>query len=35
MQEEKRFAVLIDSDNVSHRYVKHIFDEVSNYGNVT
>ena len=35
MQEEKRFAVLIDSDNVSHHYVKYILDEVSNYGSVT
>lgn len=32
MVEEKRFAVLIDADNVSAKYIKYIFDEVSNYG---
>lgn len=35
MTEEKRFAVLIDSDNVSFQYIKYILDEVSNYGSVT
>ena len=35
MTEEKRFAVLIDSDNVSFKYLKYILDEVSNYGSVT
>ena len=35
MVEEKRFAVLIDSDNVSFQYIKYILDEVSNYGSVT
>ena len=35
MVDEKRFAVLIDSDNVSFKYIKYIFDEVSNYGSVT
>lgn len=35
MVDEKRFAVLIDSDNVSFRYIKYILDEVSNYGSVT
>ncbi|WP_312651772.1 NYN domain-containing protein [Proteiniclasticum sp.] len=32
MVEEKRFAVLIDADNVSAKYIKYILDEVSNYG---
>jgi len=32
MVEEKRFAILIDADNVSAKYIKYIFDEVSNYG---
>ena len=35
MVDEKRFAVLIDSDNVSFKYIKYILDEVSNYGSVT
>ena len=35
MVDEKRFAVLIDSDNISFRYIKYILDEVSNYGSVT
>ena len=35
MQEEKRFAVLIDAENVSSKYIKYIFDEISNYGSVT
>ena len=29
---DKRFAVLIDSDNISHRYIKAIVDEVANEG---
>lgn len=33
--EEKRFALLIDSDNISYRYIKYIMDEISRYGNVT
>lgn len=33
--QEKRFAVLIDADNVSAKYVKNILDEVSSYGVVT
>ena len=32
---EKRFALLIDADNVSARYIKPITDELSNYGTVT
>jgi len=35
MENERRLAVLIDSENVSPRYVKYIFDEVSNYGIAT
>lgn len=35
MVEEKRFAVLIDADNVSAKYVKYILDEISNYGVAT
>jgi uncharacterized LabA/DUF88 family protein len=35
MNEEKRFAVLIDADNVSAKYIKYIFDEISNYGIAT
>lgn len=34
-EKEKRFAVLIDADNVASKYVKYILDEVSNYGVVT
>ena len=33
--EEKRFAVLIDAENVSSLYIKYILDEISNYGSVT
>ena len=35
MSNEKRFAVLIDADNISDKYVKLIFDEISNDGVVT
>ncbi|NLN04174.1 MAG: NYN domain-containing protein [Clostridiaceae bacterium] len=35
MREDKRFAVLIDADNVSEKYIKLIFDEISNYGVIT
>lgn len=35
MIDEKRFAVLIDADNVSAKYIKYVLDEVSNYGSVT
>ena len=27
MNEDKRFAVLIDAENVSEKYIKYIFDE--------
>ena len=32
---EKRFALLIDADNVSAKYIDPILDELSKYGNVT
>ncbi len=32
MEKDKRIAVLIDADNVSDKYIKHIFDEISNHG---
>lgn len=35
MAEDKRFAVLIDADNVSAKYIKYIMDEISNYGVAT
>ncbi|MFA5658712.1 MAG: NYN domain-containing protein [Oscillospiraceae bacterium] len=35
MNDDKRFAVLIDADNISDKYIKHIFDELSNDGVVT
>lgn len=35
MSEDKRFAVLIDADNVSAKYIKAILDELSNDGIIT
>ena len=35
MENDKRIAVLIDADNVSDKYVKFIFDEISNHGTPT
>ncbi|MDF2686043.1 MAG: hypothetical protein K0S55_1224, partial [Clostridia bacterium] len=35
MREDNRYAVLIDADNVSDKYVKFIFDELSNDGLIT
>ncbi|WP_434311321.1 NYN domain-containing protein [Hominifimenecus sp. rT4P-3] len=35
MQEELKFAVLIDADNISNKYIKIIFDEIANYGIAT
>jgi uncharacterized protein (TIGR00288 family) len=35
MENELRFAVLIDADNVSEKYVKIILDETANYGTAT
>ena len=34
-QNERRFAVLIDADNVSPKYIKYILDEVSDIGVAT
>ncbi len=35
MSDEKRFAVLIDVENVSQKYIGLIMDEASNYGDIT
>lgn len=35
MTDEKRFAVLIDAENVSEKYIKFILDEISNDGVAT
>lgn len=35
MSDEQRYAVLVDAENVSPKYIKIIFDEVSNYGLTT
>lgn len=35
MIDDKKFAVLIDADNVSAKYIKFILDEISNYGVAT
>lgn len=35
MADERRFAVLIDADNVSEKYIKFILDEISNDGVAT
>ncbi|MFA6730776.1 MAG: NYN domain-containing protein [Eubacteriales bacterium] len=35
MNDDKRFAVLIDADNVSDKYIKPILDEMTNYGIIT
>ena len=35
MSEEKRFAVLIDIENIAPKYIGLILDEISNYGNIT
>ena len=35
MHQERLFAVLIDADNVSAKYIKYILDEISNYGVAT
>ncbi len=34
-EKDKKIAVLIDADNVSEKYVKYIFDEISNHGTPT
>jgi len=35
MVDEKRFAVLIDADNVSAKFIRYILDEINNYGVAT
>lgn len=35
MENERKMAVLIDADNVSDKYIKYIFDEISNHGTPT
>ncbi|MGB4020229.1 MAG: NYN domain-containing protein [Syntrophomonadaceae bacterium] len=35
MEIDRKIAVLIDADNVSEKYVKYIFDEISNHGTPT
>lgn len=35
MSEEMRYAVLIDAENVSAKYIKIVMDEISNYGITT
>jgi len=35
MEKDKKIAVLIDADNVSDKYIKCIFDEISNHGTPT
>jgi uncharacterized LabA/DUF88 family protein len=35
METERKIAVLIDADNVSDKYIRYIFDEISNHGTPT
>ncbi|OOM75744.1 NYN domain protein [Clostridium puniceum] len=35
MENDKKIAILIDADNVSDKYIKFIFDEISNHGTPT
>ncbi|EEG77762.1 NYN domain-containing protein [Dethiobacter alkaliphilus] len=35
MENDRKIAVLIDADNVSEKYIKYIFDEISNHGTPT
>ena len=35
MAEEKRFAILIDIENIAPKYIELIMNEASNYGNIT
>jgi hypothetical protein len=32
MENDRKIAVLIDAENVSDKYIKYIFDEVTNHG---
>lgn len=34
-EQEKRFALLIDADNISYKYIKDIIDELTNIGVIT
>lgn len=33
--DDKRYAVLIDSDNISSKYISDILDEMTKYGVIT
>ena len=33
--DDKRYAVLIDSDNISSKYISNILDEMTKYGVIT
>ena len=33
--EDKRYAILIDADNISAKYIKAILDEMTKYGSIT
>ena len=35
MNDDKRFAILIDADNVSDKYIRYILNEMTNYGIIT
>lgn len=35
MENDRKIAVLIDADNVSDKYIKYIFDEITNHGTPT
>lgn len=35
MENDRKIAVLIDADNISDKYIKFIFDEISNHGTPT
>lgn len=35
MEVDRKIAVLIDADNVSEKYIKYIFDEITNHGTPT
>ena len=35
MDEQKKYAVLIDAENIAYKYVTDIMEEMANYGVVT
>ena len=35
IMDDLRYAVLIDSDNISAKYIRYILDEMTKYGAVT